>query len=163
MKKFWSVLLALAAVMIIIAPGYAAEGYGPGVVPKNSNEKEITEKLKTFLPKNWELSYLMRKVTPAEWQGEISAIEIGLADPTTKLSDDLKQFTYNPVFTLWFCPKNWTGEKKKLPAKAQNMAAIYLGENDKYKVYYLNLVKTSWPTYIEDIKKGFGLKQINNK
>jgi len=63
-------------------------------------------------------------------------------------------------FTLWFCPKSWTGVKKKLPVKAQNLAAIYLGENDQYKVYYLNLVKTSWLTYINDIKKGFNLKQV---
>lgn len=105
--------------------------------------------LRESLPPGWEIREIRWESVPHGWAGPASAVLIRLEDGTMSFPHPREEFSYHPFCKLWLLPTCWEGRMAVSEIDPASPQALYLGENDRYRVLYRTLGRTTWPEAVD--------------
>jgi hypothetical protein len=113
--------------------------------------------IRESLPRGWTIAEIRWETVPFGWTGAADAVLIRVEDGSIGFHHPEEDFTYHPFYKLWLLPTGWEGRMKVSDIDPSSPHALYLGENDRYRVLYRTLGQSSWPEGVDVLAEAIRL------
>lgn len=113
--------------------------------------------IRETLPDGWQVEEIRWETIPWGWTGPAHAVLIRVEDGSLSFRHPSGDFLYHPFYKLWLLPNGWEGRMKVTDIDPASPHALYLGENDRFRVLYRTLGKSTWPEGIEELGRALEL------
>lgn len=145
--------MRLAAALSLLAAGVAAADPAPTPC-RELDARTVSSALvavRAALPADWEVAEIRWETVPYGWTGTSDAVLIRVEDGSVNFRHPGEGFLYHPFYKLWLLPNRWEGRMEVADIDATSPQALYLGENDRFRVLYRKLGKTTWAGGVDDL------------
>ncbi|MDP6802500.1 MAG: hypothetical protein QF819_04910 [Gemmatimonadota bacterium] len=147
----WPILLLTAALAIGAHASPHHDAPGPSVID------DATRTVESVLPGTWKIEEVRRGTVPASWHGDSTCVLIRLEDASVSFFHETRGFSYHPFIKLWLLPRDWEGRMDAQSLGKDAIGAVYLGENDSFRVLHRSLGRNTWPEGTETIADALDL------
>ena len=103
------------------------------------------------LPRGWEMTEIRWDTKPAGWTGPETCVWMKVEDTSMTFEHESGDFEYHPFYKVWLLPLAWEGRMEVAKLDADEPQAIYLGENDDFRVLYRTRGTNTWAGGPEDL------------
>lgn len=136
---------------------------GAGAAPDHLDPDVGTaaiDRIRATLPPGWSTVEIAWDTVPLGWTGDPACLFVRVEDEGTRYPHASGDFDYRPFYKLWLLPLGWEGRMAVADLDPTVPYAVYLGENDDYRVLFRTLGRQSWDEGPEALAAGLDLAAL---